>query len=87
MKNSTSTASPRQPDVSQLKEKLPPRTEEVDRIRIRCIPELKEKNARLRNKHDYSEAQKILTHLEVNAENYDILDLGSTRKRKRERSY
>ena len=55
VKNETHTASPRQSDVSQPKEKLPPRTEELDGIRIRGIPELKEKNARLRNEHDDSE--------------------------------
>ena len=82
MKNETHTASPRRSDVSQPKENLPPRTEELDGIRIRGIPELKEKNARLRNEHDYSEVQQILSHLEVNAEFGDIVRLGQYEEKK-----
>ena len=87
MKNETRTASPRQSDVSQREEKLPPRTEELDGIRICGIPELKEKNGRLRNEHDYSEVQKILSHLEVNAEIGDIVRLGQYEEKKTQRPY
>ena len=65
MKNEARTASPRQSDVSQPKENLPPRLEEPDGIRIRSIStEGKECQAEKR-KHDYSEVQKILSHLKV----------------------
>ena len=82
VKNETCTASPRSPDISQPKEKLPPRREQLDVIRTRGIPGLKEKNARLRKEHDYSEAQKILSHLEEKAEIGDIYRLGHYEEKK-----
>ena len=82
MKNETRTAPLTQSHVSQPEEKLSPWTEELDGIRIRGAPELKEKNARRRNEHDYSEFQKIRSHREVNAEIGDIVRLGQYEEKK-----
>ena len=45
-------------------------------IRIRGIPQLKEKDPRMRQEHDLSEVQKILAHLDVETEIGDIVRLG-----------
>ena len=55
----------------------PPKpVEEIDGIRIRGIPESNEKEARLRQEHDLAQVQKLLAHVEVNADIGDVIRLG-----------
>ena len=49
--------------VSPLRQKKTPTAEDLTGIRIRGIPELKEKDPRMRQEHELSEVQKILAHL------------------------
>ena len=46
--------------VSPLRQKKTPTAEDLTGIRIRGIPELKEKDPRMRQEHELSEVQKIL---------------------------
>ena len=63
--------------VTTPKPEAPPKpVEEIDGIRIRGIPESNEKEARLRQEHDLAQVQKLLAHVEVNADIGDVIRLG-----------
>ena len=62
--------------ITKSQEQMPKPTEELDGIRIRGIPESTEKEARVRQEHDLAEAQKLLTHMEVNAIIGDVIRFG-----------
>ena len=66
---------PAQP-ITKSQEQMPKPTKELDGIRIRGIPESTEKEARVRQEHDLAEAQKLLTHMEVNAIIGDVIRFG-----------
>ena len=69
--------------VSPLRQKKTPAAEDLTGIRIRGIPELKEKYPRMRQEHDLSEVQKTLAHLDVETESGDIVRLSKYEENKR----
>ena len=63
--------------VPTPKPEAPPKpVEEIDGIWIRGIPEPNKKEARLRQEHDLAQVQKLLAHVEVNADIGDVIRLG-----------
>ena len=67
--------------VPTPKPEAPPKpVEEIDGIRIRGIPESNEKEARLRQEHDLAHVQKLLAHVEVNADIVEVIRLGRHEK-------
>ena len=70
--------------VSPLRQKKTPAAEDLTGIRIRGIPELKEKYPRMRQEHDLSEVQKTLAHLDVETESGDIVRLSKYEENKEE---
>ena len=69
--------------VSPLSQRKTPTVQGLTSIRMRGIPESKEKNPRMRQEHDLPEVQKILSHLDVETEIGDIVRLGKYDENKR----